>query len=70
MTDAFEPHYAPRPSSGRRGKPKAVAEIGRVMRIFAILYDEFRPHNDALPHQDRLAILAVAERIAARTEGP
>lgn len=51
-------------------KPQATDEIVRVLRIFEMLYGEFRPTNDALPIQDRLAILTVAERIAARTEGP
>jgi hypothetical protein len=54
----------------RRGeKPQASAEVARVLRIYEMLYGEFRPTNDSLPHQDRIAILAVAERIAARTEG-
>ncbi len=50
-------------------KPQASAEAQRVMNVFHLLYGEFRPTNDALPMEQRLAILAVAERIAARTEG-
>ena len=53
----------------RKPKPTATDEVVRVMNIWRMLYDEFRPTGDALPHAERIAILATAERIAARTEG-
>ena len=50
-------------------KPQAFEEVARVLNVFHMLYEQFRPTNDALPPEQRIAILAVAERIAARTEG-
>ena len=61
------PHRTP---LGRtRPKPQAADEAARVLLVWQMLYDEFRPFGGDLPMGDRLAILAVAERIAARTEG-
>ena len=55
-----------------RKKPTSVDEIGRVLRIFDLLSDEFlqRYNSDELTHllPDASARLLVAERIAARTE--
>lgn len=51
-------------------KPNAAEEVVRVMRVFEMLYDEFRPTDGVLTHGERIAILAVAERIAARTADP
>ncbi len=50
-------------------KPQAHEEVARVLHVFEMIYGEFRPTGDALPSDLRIAILAVAERIAARTEG-
>jgi hypothetical protein len=60
----------------RKSKPEEAAETARVMRIFDWLFEELDKRNRqtmmaSFPWRDRAVdVLAVAERIAARTETP
>lgn len=52
----------------RKEKRTWAEEAARVVAIWRALYDEFRPTDITLSMEQRLDILAVADRIAARTE--
>lgn len=53
----------------RRGKPAAVTEVLRTMRIYDMLLEELKSRGED-DITTRAAVLTVAERIGARTEEP
>lgn len=65
MIDDDLPPPPPPRDRPRRGRPLAHEEVARVLHIYDMLGDEL-PDPEL---SDAATLLAVAERIAARTEG-